>query len=132
MQEYTLKRISRQQKTSKAGKSYESVGIQVAEFGEAWINGFGNKENANWKEGDKIKVKIFDDTYNGKTSKKFEMIKKEDVIAKGNEEILGKLATISLGVQELLEWKRIQTGEVKPKVPYPTKESEGLTEDERF
>lgn len=81
MQEYTITRIVRQEKVAKAsGKPYTSVGLQVQEFGAEWINGFGNKENANWKEGDKVTMKIFDETYNGKVSKKFEVLKPADLL----------------------------------------------------
>lgn len=87
MTEYTITRISRANKVSKAGKAYESVGIQVAEFGLEWINGFGNKDNASWKEGDKVKMVIKDEVYNGKTSKKFELPKAQAM----NNEILEKV-----------------------------------------
>ena len=88
MQEYTITRISRANKVSaRTNKPYESVGIQVAEFGLEWINGFGNKDNASWKEGDKVKMVIKDEVYNGKTSKKFELPKAQSM----NNEMLEKV-----------------------------------------
>ena len=132
MQEYNLKRIVRNQKTSKAGKPYESVGIQVAEFGDTWINGFGNKENAHWKEGDKITILIKDNEYNGKISKQFEMPKSGT--ARSNEEVMKivsetnvRTLKVLMGVEEVVEWVRKQSGVKRPE--YPTAESEGLDPD---
>ena len=51
-----ITRISRQQKTSKAGKSYMSVGIQTQEHGSDWLNGFENEVNKNWQEGDTVEI----------------------------------------------------------------------------
>ena len=89
MTEYTITRISRANKVSKAGKAYEGVGIQVAEFGLEWINGFGNKDNASWKEGDKVKMIIKDEVYMGKTSKKFEVAKPQAMDNEMLEKIYG-------------------------------------------
>jgi len=76
-QEYTIKRITRQNKVSKSsGKPYESIGLQLAEFGAEWINGFGNQETNSWKEGDVIAVVIEDNVYNGKTTKQFKLQKR--------------------------------------------------------
>jgi len=88
MQEYTITRISRANKVSaRTNKPYESIGLQVAEFGQEWINGFGSKETAPWKEGDKVKMTIKDEVYNGKTSKKFEVAKPQAM----NNEMLEKV-----------------------------------------
>jgi len=88
MQEYTITRISRANKVSaRTNKPYESIGLQVAEFGQEWINGFGSKETASWKEGDKVKMTIKDEVYNGKTSKKFEVAKPQAM----NNEMLEKV-----------------------------------------
>lgn len=54
----TLTHIARNNKTSKAGKPYVSVGIKCDAHGDRFINGFGNKENANWKVGDTVEVDI--------------------------------------------------------------------------
>jgi hypothetical protein len=114
MKEYTLRKIVRNQKVStRTGKPYESIGIQVVEFPDIWINGFGNKETANWKEGDKISVLIQDHEYNGKISKQFNFPKKEDVNSKALEEINVKLTTIKMLLNELVLEKRKND---KPKV----------------
>lgn len=91
--QYTLKRISRQDKVSKAGKPYVSVGIQVAEFGEQWINGFGNKENAQWKEGDQVELTITDNVYNGKTTKQFTSPDSKAVQHLESMKLLNEMAT---------------------------------------
>ena len=50
--------INRSNKTSKAGKPYESVGIRCVEYGERWINGFGRADNKSWKVGDTVDVNV--------------------------------------------------------------------------
>lgn len=74
IQKVTLTRISRFDKTSKAGKPYTQLGFQCKEYGDRWINGFGNKINATWKEDDVIEVDIFEEAYNGKTYLKFKPV----------------------------------------------------------
>ena len=44
--------------TSKAGKKYQSVGIQTNEHGEKWINGFGNDETDCWNENDTVYIDV--------------------------------------------------------------------------
>ena len=54
----TLTQIARNNKTSKAGKQYVSVGIKCNEYGDKFINGFGNKDNSEWKVGDTVEVEV--------------------------------------------------------------------------
>lgn len=53
-----LTKLSRTQRTSVAGKPYTSLGIQTQEHGDKWLNGFGNPDNAHWKEGDTVDVEV--------------------------------------------------------------------------
>ena len=59
MEKLTLTRVYRKDKISKKNnKPYTSLGLKATEYGEDWINGFGNKDNSSWKEGDVVEVEI--------------------------------------------------------------------------
>lgn len=58
MQQITITKIFTKEAVSKTGKPYTSMSIKANEYGEKWISGFKGKENANWKEGDKVEVII--------------------------------------------------------------------------
>jgi len=63
MTKVTLVKVSSQQRQSqKNGKQYESVGILTKEYGDKWINGFGNSRTKNWKKDDVVEIEI---TQNG-------------------------------------------------------------------
>lgn len=53
-----ITQIARNNKTSKAGKPYVSLGLKVNEYGDKFINGFGNKDNADWKVGDDVEITV--------------------------------------------------------------------------
>ena len=40
----------------KNGRPYTRVGIKTMQYGEKWLSGFENRQNANWKEGDSVEV----------------------------------------------------------------------------
>jgi hypothetical protein len=66
-----IDRISRNQKTSRDGKPFESIGIQS---GGEWYNGFGKAGVTDyWKEGDVIDVEIEEKEFNGKVYKNFKL-----------------------------------------------------------
>jgi len=69
----TIKKIFRNQKVSKkTNKPYTSVGILTNEYGDnQYINGFGNKDNEQWKEGDIIDVEIKEGEWNGNKTLNF-------------------------------------------------------------
>lgn len=49
--------VNRTTRTAKAtGKPFESVSIKAGEYGNEFIGGFGNKDNASWKVGDEVEV----------------------------------------------------------------------------
>lgn len=54
----TIKAVSRREKTSSSGKPFTSVGLKTVEYGDKWLSGFGNKDNASWKEGDKVTILV--------------------------------------------------------------------------
>lgn len=72
-QKVTLTYVSATPKVSKAGKPYTSLSIKTVEHGERYINGFQNKVNKNWKEGDEVNVSITEKEYNGKMYLSFEV-----------------------------------------------------------
>lgn len=104
MQEYTIVKISRftqdkdgNQLKTKDGREYTRVRIQVAEYGESWISGFGSQNNSSWKEGDTVKLAIEKkgDYLN------FQEPKKDDVANQKLELILTKLGKIELAISIL-------------------------------
>ena len=53
----TLTGVIRKEKTStRTGKPFTSLGIKTVEYGEKWLSGFGNANNASWKEGAKVEI----------------------------------------------------------------------------
>ena len=48
------------------GRPYQRLAFKTGEYGDAWISGFGNKFNANWKEGDEVDVNVEKITKDGK------------------------------------------------------------------
>jgi hypothetical protein len=91
----TLKIINSQQKTSKAGKPYTSVGIQVAEFGDTWINGFGSNHTAKWNRGDKVDLDIYDESKNGRVYKNFKLPDKNQAIEQRVEKLEKQMAFLA-------------------------------------
>ena len=76
----TITRISRVQRISqKTSKPYTSMGIQTKEYGDQWLNGFGNPGNRDWKEGDTVEVNISKKERNGKEVLDFENPKPQPV-----------------------------------------------------
>lgn len=53
--------ISRKDKTSGAGKSYQSVGIKTNIHGDKWLNGFGDKTTDTWHKGMTVYIEVTED-----------------------------------------------------------------------
>lgn len=101
----TLKKVARQQKLSaKTNNQYTSVGILTEEHGDQWINGFGNPQNQNWKEGDVIDVEVKEGEYNGNKTLNFIMPRVE---GGNNNEVMDALRKIFTELQEI---KKLITG----------------------
>lgn len=131
--------VNRVERTSKAGKPFTSLSIKAEEYNDKYLSGFGNKANESWKVGDVVEVdKVVEVVKEGKTYLNFEIAKPEDKVAKYFEQILGKLTRQNLLLEELVAYKRLQTGEEKPKIAgtnidYPMPEDEGINlEDEEI
>lgn len=127
--------VQRTPRTSASNKPFVSLSIKAEEYGQRYLSGFGRKDNEHWKVGDEVEVGEVKEVVKGdKTYLNFEMPQKETSNSKDLELILTKLTFMSLKMDELVLWKRHQTGEDKPKVmgteiPYPTAESEGIDMD---
>lgn len=110
--------FKKENKTSKAGKAYESVSIKAEEFGDRFINGFGSFATKDWEEGKEVEVEIETKEYNGKEYLNFKVLtatdKLEDRVAKLEKEVFG-------GVKKV---KKETTKEVEPEV-----EDKDLPED---
>lgn len=74
MAKLTLTNVTRTQRTSRrTGKDYTSLSLKSVEYGERFINGFGNKDNMAWKSGDIVDLEIKEVEKDGKKYLNFEM-----------------------------------------------------------
>jgi len=70
--EYTLSWVKNEAKVGKtSGKPYTSLAVKV-EGDESFYNGFGNTTTETWQKGDTVKLRLFEEEYNGKMYKKVE------------------------------------------------------------
>jgi len=55
----TITEIKRTPRTSKrTGKSFVSLGIKCQEYGDKWLSGFANNDNADWAVGDRVSIDV--------------------------------------------------------------------------
>jgi len=100
----TIKKITKNQKISKkTNNPYTSIGLLTEEYGDKqWINGFGNKQNEDWKIGDVINVELTQGEYNGNKTLNFSMIdEKENNSNKSDDRIINALREIYTKLQEI-------------------------------
>lgn len=90
----TLTYVNRTERTSaKTNKPYTSISIKAKEYGDKYLSGFGNKENAGWKEGDTVEVAEVTSIAKGdKLYLNFEMPKAQ---ANGSPEVMKLLTEIA-------------------------------------
>lgn len=95
-----LTHVSRVDRVSAAkNKPYVSISIKATEYGNKFLSGFGNKDNANWKEGDEVEIlEVKEVVKDGKTYLNFEMPKAQGA---GNGEVLAKLSAMSLSLDQI-------------------------------
>ena len=123
MEKVTISAISRKEKVSaKTNKPFTSLGLKTKEYGDKWLSGFGNKDNAGWKEGDVVELEV---VQRGEYLN-FETPKKEDKADAKLEQILNYLVGLKIDLQILKEHV------VPKKKAYPTPESEGIDLDKTF
>lgn len=42
----------------RSGRPYTKIAIKATEYGDKWINGFGNRDNNRWQDGDVVKARV--------------------------------------------------------------------------
>lgn len=77
IKEVVLQYIKNEPKTAKSGKPYTACSIKVA---DQWINGFGNDVTKGWQAGDRVKIKVWKEPYNGKEYLKFKTLSQIDLL----------------------------------------------------
>ena len=115
---------------SKQGKPYTRLSIKVESKGDRYISGFGNEGNKDWKVGDEVDITITESTTMDKSGKpylNFSMPKKDS----GNEEVMTMLQKIFMAQGGMANDLRRIIDRLDAKT-YPTRESEGLTDDVPF
>jgi len=131
MQKITLTRVYRNDKDkngvpliSKTGKPYTKVGLQTVEHGDAWLSGFENSSNKDWKEGDVVEVIVTQQQgRDGKVYLNFETPRAEDVLGR-------RVSQLEVQVMQLINacTKAGVLGAAVPnagvKTPNPSAESE--------
>ena len=134
-QVYTTGKDGQPYVSQKTSKPYARLKVKLDKQEEKDITLFAWDLNNIPKVGDTIKGEIKEQPeYNGKKQYIFEFLKKENPNSKALEDLLVKMTLMSLKLDELVAWKRKETGEDKPKIagtdiPYPTQESEGIDEN---
>lgn len=116
------------------GKPYTSVRIKCAEFGEQFLSGFGNKENAAWKSGDQVEVLVEKKEVGGKEYFNFSIPKKEEKMADEMNQLVTKVARLRFQMDII--WAahlRTKTGatentSIDEEMEYPEPTSEELNE----
>lgn len=98
--------IQRTERTAKAsGKPFTSLSIKAKEYGDKFLSGFGNRANADWKEGMEVEVaEVKEVVKDGKTYLNFEMPKAfngNPEVQKALEEIRGQNTKILLMLTEI-------------------------------
>lgn len=140
MTKLTLTYVSRTERATKAdpNKKFISLSIKAQEYGDRFLSGFGNKDNAGWKEGDCVEVaEVKEVEKDGKKYLNFEMSRRlniEDVM-KALEEVRGQNAKILLGLREIYKFVAPPTQPLAPSkvdgtdMDYPEPETDDIPFD---
>jgi len=117
---YTITRIARFTQdsqgnplTTKDGRNYERVRIQVAEKPDIWISGFGNSQTKTWDVGSKVDIEI---TQNGEYWN-FKTPNKSDQLAGELASIKTRLAVIEGKLGIALPGKEDTETQMKEEIP---------------
>lgn len=115
-QKITLTRVTRLTEdkngsplTTRDGRPYVRLLINCNEYGDKPLSGFGNKDNAHWKEGDVIEVKIEKKQVGDNEYLNFETQKKDDKLE-------ATLGFMNHKLDYIIELLREAKGDT---VPYP-------------
>lgn len=102
MEKITITKITRTERTSaRTNKPFTSLGLKAQEYGDQWLSGFGNKDNAGWKEGDQVEIEIKKVEKDGKTYLNFETPKAADKTDEKLEQVLNKIVGLTIEVRAL-------------------------------
>lgn len=114
--------VKRDERVSvRTNKPFTSISIKAKEYGEKYLSGFGNKDNANWKEGMEVEVaEVKEVVKDGKTYLNFEMPKAGTV----DNKTLDSILYIVQENNKML--KEIGKKMFEAKDDYPTPESQGI------
>lgn len=117
-------------------KQKNSIKASGSEFGDNYLSFWCSSSTQGWKVGDEIEVEaVVPRDYQGKTYYDILMPKVGQALNPEVMKLLNEIANRSLKthilIEELVNWKRIQTGEVKPKIigtdiDYPMPESDDI------
>lgn len=80
---------------TKDGRPYTRVTIKAQEYGDKFISGFGNKDNASWKEGDRVEAIV---EQKGEYLN-FSTPKKEDATNEKLQEILNAIVRLKIQLE---------------------------------
>ena len=74
--------IRKEKEFSKGGKSWtsETIGILVNPDEKIWINGFGDSQTNDWKEGDEVMLDVVVKNVEGKTFYNFKTIDPKELM----------------------------------------------------
>lgn len=78
------------------GRPYTRLAIKTKEYGDKWISGFQNAENARWQIGDVVEVEIEKVNRNGNEYLNFRSLSKLDLLEKRIEDLEKRMAEMSV------------------------------------
>lgn len=115
---------------SAKGVPYTKMSVKSVEYGDKWISGFKNKENANWKDGDVVECIIEEKVTDKGTFLNFSLPKREDVATAEIGKVHNLLTSMNLVLLQIAEKVGVNiysadgkyaegTGKLKDTVEYP-------------
>lgn len=115
---------------TKDGRDYVRMTLKVESKGERYISGFGNAGNTGWKVGDEVDIVITEAEKTDSKGQKylnFSQPKPIDKMGDDIKQIKDDIFKILLVVRNI-----DANTTAKSKVPYPTREDEGMTDEAPF
>ena len=120
----TITQITRKEAQGKKGP-YTRIGMKTQEHGDAWLSGFGRKDNTSWKAGDTVEVEVKEVEKDGKTYLNFEMPERAASLGFTIED-RDRLLRIEIAVQSIFQG--IKTLAQNADNVAPKKEEDGWTD----
>lgn len=113
---------------SKAGKPYTRMTLKVESKGDRYISGFGNASNKDWSVGDEVDITIVEAEKTDKEGRPYLNFSQPKSVDKIGDDI----AIIKKDITTLLLLMRDIKDNTSKKGPYPTREMEGMTDEQPF